>query len=152
MKTKLSILIFSVLVGLLTSCNKNDIDLNSVEFKIIGQGNLFGNGDENINKQNKVISDTKSWNELIDKMNSVNNVSESFTETNIDFQNFSIIAVFDEIKANGGYSIDVIKIVENENNIIVTLDYLLKGDDTTIMTQPYNIVKIPKDNKEIIFK
>jgi predicted RNA-binding protein associated with RNAse of E/G family len=152
MKTKLSILIFSVLVGLLTSCNKNDIDLNSVEFKIIGQGNLFGNGDENITKQNKVISDTKSWNELIDKMNSVNNVSESFTETNIDFQNFSIIAVFDEIKANGGYSIDVIKIVENENNIIVTLDYLLKGDDTTIMTQPYNIVKIPKDNKEIIFK
>lgn len=152
MKTNLSILIFTFFVGFLTSCNKNDADLNFVAFKMIGQGDLFGNGNENIIKQNMVISDTKSWNELIDKMNSVNNVSESFTETNIDFQNFSIIAVFDEIKANGGYSIDVIKIMENENNIVVTLDYILKGGNTTIMTQPYHIVKIQKDNKAVIFE
>lgn len=152
MKTRFSILIVTILLGLLTSCNKNDVNLNAVEFKMIGKGNLFGNGNENIIKQNMVISDTTSWNELIGKMNSVNNVSESFTETNIDFQNFSIIAVFDEIKANGGYSIDVIKIMENENNIVVTLDYILKGGNTTIMTQPYHIVKIQKDNKAVIFE
>ena len=151
MKTKITILIITIIIGL-TSCNKNDDELNLVEFTQIGQNNLYGNGAENITKQNLVISESNSWNELIGKMNTVNNVSDEFTETNIDFANFIVIAVFDKVYGNGGHSIDIIKITENENKVIVTIENILEGDATSIMTQPFHIVIIPKTDKLIIFE
>jgi len=151
MKTKITILIITIIIGL-TSCNKNDDELNLVEFTQIGQNNLYGNGEENIIKQNLVILESNSWNELIDKLNTVNYVSEEFTETNIDFDNFIVIAVFDKIYGNGGHSIDIIKITENENKVIVTNENILRGDATYVMTQPFHIVKIPKTDKLIIFE
>ncbi|MEN8125874.1 MAG: protease complex subunit PrcB family protein [Bacteroidota bacterium] len=154
MKTKKSILFIAVIHILLISCiNKDDNnELNQIEFTTIGQGNLYGNGRENIVEQNLVVSNENDWNELINKMNSVNNVSNGFTKSNIDFSNFTVLAVFDEIKTSGGHSIDMIKIVENDTEIIVTIDHILPGIATTIMTQPYHIVKISKNNKTIIFE
>lgn len=152
MKPKISILFITIFIGLMTSCSKTDEDLNPINFTAIGQNNLFGNGRENIVQQNFTISDSKSWNELMAKMNAVNNNSEGFTETNIDFANFMVIAVFDKIYGNGGHSIDIIKITENENKIIITIDNVLKGDATAVMTQPYQIVKIRKTNKLILFE
>jgi hypothetical protein len=151
MKTKITILIITIIFGL-ASCTKNDDELNLIEFTQIGQNNLYGNGNENIPKQNLIISESDSWNQLIDKMNTVNAVSNGFTETDIDFTKYIIIAVFDEIKGNGGHSIDIIKIEENENKVFVIIENILKGDATTVMTQPFQIVKIQKTDKLIIFE
>lgn len=150
MKTKISILIF--IIGLMTSCNDADLDLSLISFTEIEQENLYGNGQENIIKQNLAISNSNSWNELINKMNTVNDASEGFTETNIDFDNFMVIAVFDKVYGNGGHTIDVTKITENENEVIVSIENILKGGATSVMTQPYHIVKIPKTDKLIIFE
>jgi hypothetical protein len=152
MKTKISILFITIFIGLMTSCSQTDEDLNPINFTAIGQNNLFGSGRENIIQQNLIISDSNTWNELMTKINSVNNNSEGFTETNIDFANFMVIAVFDKVYGNGGHSIDIIKITENENKVIVTIDNVLKGDATSVMTQPYQIVKIRKTDKLIIFE
>jgi len=152
MKTKLFTLLILINLGLMTNCSKTDNVSNQIEFKSIGQGNLYGNGQENIIKENLVISDSNSWNELIDKMNSVNNESDGFTETNIDFSNFIVIAVFDKIYGNGGHSIDITNITENENNVIIKVENILKGDLTSVITQPYDIVKIPKNDKLTIFE
>ncbi len=150
MKTKL--LIITVIIGLMTSCNDSNDDLNPINFAKIGQNNLYGSGQENISQQNLIISDLNSWNDLLIKMNTVNNVSDGFTETDIDFLNFMVIAVFDKIYGNGGHSIDVKKIIENDNNLIVTIDNVLKGDATLVMTQPFHIVKIQKTDKLITFE
>jgi len=152
MKTKISILFIAIFIGLMTSCSETDEDINPLDFKAIGQNNLFGNGREDIVQQNLIISDSNTWNELMTKMNSVNNNSEGFTETNIDFANFMVIAVFDKVYGNGGHSIDITKITEIENKIIVTIDNVLKGDETLVMTQPYHIVKIRKTDKSILFE
>lgn len=152
MKKYTLIIIITILIGLVTSCDNDENDFIQVEFNSIGQGNIYGNGVENIIKQNLVISDSNSWNELIIKMNSVNNVSESFTETNIDFSIFTVIAIFDEIRPNGGHSIDITKAMENENSIIVTIENILLGDKTLALTQPYHIVKIQRNDKSIIFE
>jgi len=134
-------------------CNSNDDDrYKSVNYSLIAQNNLHGNGAENIEKSNLIIENTSSWNDLIDKMNTVNNVSDNFTETDIDFSQYLVIAVFDEIYSNGGHTIDIIKIVENEVNIIITVDKLLNGDASSVITQPYHIIKIPKTEKPIIFE
>ncbi len=145
--------ILIILTIALMSCSSNDDNLNkNVNFSIIGKGQLHGNGTENIEKSNLVIDNTTSWNELIDKMNTVNNVSDGLSETDIDFSQYLIIVVFDNVYSNGGHSIDIISIIENEINITVKVDKLMAGDDTQVITQPFHIVKIPQTEKPIIFE
>lgn len=145
--------ILLILTSVLISCSSNDDNLNkNVNFSIIGQGQLHGNGAENIEKSSLVITNTSFWNELIDKMNTANNVSDDLAERDIDFSQFLIIAVFDEIYNNGGHSIDIVSIVENENNVIVNIDNKMTGDASSVITQPFHIVKIPKTEKQIIFE
>ena len=85
-------------------------------------------------------------------MNSVNNVSENFSEIDIDFSEYKVIAVFDDIKPNGGYSLDV-NIVSNSENIIVnTILSQPEGNATTVITQPFIIVKISNSELPIIFE
>jgi hypothetical protein len=145
--------ILLILTIALISCSSNDDNLNkNINFSLIGQGQLHGNGAENIEKSSLVIKNITSWNELIDKLNTANNVSDDFAETDIDFFQYLIIAVFDKIYSNGDHSIDITSIVENETNMTVKVDKLMAGDDTQVITQPFHIVKIPKTEKPIIFE
>ena len=118
---------------------------------LIGKGELYGNGKEGIIKQNLVVKTKEEWNNLMNAMNSVNNESRNFTETDIDFSNYQVIALFDEIRSSGGWSIDITDITEYQDEIIVTVENLQKGGMACVMTQPYHIVKIPKSDKKIIF-
>jgi len=149
-KRMLIVLILFTVV--LTNCNKKDGTYEEIEFTTIGQDNLYGNGQENIDKDNLTIYDTESWNSLLTKIDTKNNVSDGFLETSIDFTNFMVIAIFDEVYGNGGHSIDIVKIEENASNIVVTIDNILKGDITTVMTQPFHLVKIKKTDKQITFE
>jgi len=137
----------------LISCNKNDVPPNELSKTLIGNGDLHGNGKENIEKQNFIIKSTEAWNQLINQLNSVNNESRNFTETEIDFAKYIVLAVFDEVKMNGGYSIDIIKVEELQNNVVVTILRLSPGSSVyTVITQPFYIVKIPVTEKPIIFR
>jgi hypothetical protein len=102
-------------------------------------------------QQNSVMTNSDNWIELLNQIDSINNVSGNFTEIDIDFNNFQIIAIFDDIKPNGGYALDVL-VIENENNIKVTITEIIPQDNaTTVITQPYIIVKILINSKPIIF-
>jgi hypothetical protein len=125
---------------------------NSVTFVQIAQGELYGNGQEGIIRQNLVITSNEEWNDLITAMNAVNNVTESFTETEIDFSRYRIIAVFDGVKPNGGWSIDIKDITDYKDSIVVTYTNFKSGNLTNVTTQPYHIVKIAVAEKEIVFK
>ena len=55
----------------------------------------------------------------------------------------------------GGYSVNVDKIAEEENRIVVFVTESSPGKDcivTQAITYPYQIVKIKKTDKEIVFK
>lgn len=130
--------------------NKEITFTKDLDFSVVAQGKL--NGNENIEKSNLIIQNNTSWEGLINKMNSVNNVSDTFIETDIDFSRYTIIAVFDEVYGNGGHSIDVINVTENDFNVIVKLDRLLEGNLASVITQPFQIIKIPKTTKQIIFE
>lgn len=142
-----------VLAVLLQGCSSDATQASqAIDAVLIGQGNLYGNGAENIPKQNIVIRNQSDWNALKQKMDTRNPVSNSFSETAIDFDAFQIIAVFDEIKGSGGHSIDITGIVENDDRIVVTIQNLNSGGATSVMTQPYHIVKIPKSKKQVVFR
>ena len=152
MKLTFFLLTLAVFIG----CNSNVDDASlavPISTTLIASGNLYGNGGENIPMQNMIISNNKEWTELMNKLNSVNNVTDNFTETEFDFSNFTIIALFDDIKMYGGYSIEIESVVENRSDLIAVIRHLSpNGIAPTVITQPYFIVKIPKTEKRIIFK
>jgi PrcB C-terminal len=141
-------------VTLFISCSNSDdnSETPAVIATEIAQGDLMGNGEEGIEESRLLITNIGDWNALKNNMDSVNNVSEGFTETTIDFENYDVIAIFDGIKGYGGYAIAIDEITENEDNYIVSI---VKTSPTgfvpAVMTQPFHIYKIPKTNKPVIF-
>lgn len=146
--------LIAVLSILVLSCNETDDNSNSVtiESTLIAKDNLYGAGNEGIIEQNLVISDQATWDALMTQMNSVNNVTNTFTETVIDFSEYKIIAVLDAIKANAGHSIEL-DITSNSESIFVNVTDLTPGGNaTTVITQPFHIVKIQVTNLPIVFE
>ena len=127
----------------------NEFDPIEINFTEIGKGTLSGSGQENISQSNLIIQNQAEWQSLMDDMNSINNVTSLFSETEIDFENYTIIAVFLEVK-NNGWEIEINSIIENENNINISTQetefYTLE------MTQPFYIAKISNSDKTIIFE
>ena len=147
------VLIFIVSLTIL-SCKKNDDnhEMLGIEVTLISKNNLYGDGAEGISEQNIVISDTNTWTDLMAQMDSVNNVSSSFSETDINFNEFMVIAAFDVVRGNGGHLIEL-KITTNSDNIIVNItDLFPQGNATHVITQPFHIVKIPITSLPIIFE
>lgn len=143
-----SIILFASIILSITSCTNQDSENIQIKPILIGKGDL--NGSEGINHQNIVIKNSNDWNNLLAQLSSY--TVSIFTETNIDFDNYQIIAVFDKVYGNGGHSVDIVKITENESNIVVTIKNLQTGGVNSVITQPFHIVKIPITNKSIIFE
>jgi hypothetical protein len=138
-----------------TSCNSDD-DTNAMPFEPmaityteIGKGALNGNGIQGIVESNMVITDDTVWESLLNQMDSYNIVSTNFTEIDIDFNNYIIIAVFLEVKPVN-WLVEITNIMENEDNILVSQEDT-EGGFLTI-DQPYHIVKIPITDKPIVFE
>ncbi|MFD2541188.1 protease complex subunit PrcB family protein [Lacinutrix gracilariae] len=152
MKIKALILVLSILTF---NCNSDNTTTNSEEevaSTLISKDNLYGNGDEGIAEQNMVIQNQTDWNNLLTQIDAVNTTSHTFTETDIDFSEYTIIAVFDQIRGNGGHSIDL-NITSNQEVITVTVTHINPaGNAATVITQPYHIVKIEKSNLPIYFE
>lgn len=139
-----------VLCFLCLGCSNNDDSENNSQVItpiLISQMELMGN--EGIPAQNIVINQAIDWELLKVSMHDRVNF---FTETDIDFDEFVILAVFDQVYPNGGHSIDITSVVEHQNNIIVTVDQLLPGGAQAVIQQPYHIVKIPMTSKPVLFE
>jgi len=153
MKKHLLILLCSIFFVTI-SCRDNHDDeqlenKNQINFQLIGKGNFVGNYAA---QQNTVITNTTQWNNFLVQIDGQNNhPSTDFTETNIDFNQFMVIVVIDAVYPNGGHSVDIMTVEENPQNIEIDVEKLLQGNVTTVVTQPYHIVKIPKILKPVIF-
>lgn len=141
-----------LLFALNCKSSENKAKMTKEAIVLIGKGNLYGSGSEGIEKQNLIVTSPKEWKDLLNKMNTVNKVSDSFSETDIDFSEYTVIAVFDEIKNSGGHSLNLV-IQETKDKFLVKV--LRKSPDgiaTSVMTQPYYIVKVPKNELPIVFE
>ena len=56
-----------------------------------------------------------------------------------------------EIKQTGGHSIDIVDISCNRNKIVISVRNLNNGNLTSVITQPFHIIKIPRTEKQITF-
>jgi hypothetical protein len=152
---KLKILIMLSLIFVFgCKCNKTSTEMASknVESVLIAKGNLYGAGAEGIEKQNLVIANKNDWNALLTQLDTTNKVSQSFTETDIDFNKFTVIAIFESVKGSGGHKIAVDILETSEQKIITVKHTSPKGNATSVMTQPYYIAKLPKSDLPIVFQ
>lgn len=150
---------------ILFSCNKDEevapivtpfepIIINS---ELVGKGQI---GTDVVVQQNTIINSEPMWLSFKNQLDAFfianglgNYFTETFfTETNIDFTNYTVIVVIDQWYSYGGHSIDITAIMEYETNIIVTVENLQEGNTSPIAIQPYHIVKIPKATKPIVFE
>ncbi len=145
--------LFLLILGLLFSCQKDKEEqvILAVESTLVSKGDLYGNGGEGITKQNLVITDQNTWQNLVAQMDAVNAVSDQFAVNTIDFSTHSIIAVFDEVKGSGGHHLDL-NISSNSEAIFVQVHPTApSGNVTGVMTQPYYIVMIPQSDLPVVF-
>jgi len=161
-----NILKIAILSMVLINCSNNDNDNNvpnnnepttfepqNIDFVSIikdegsvsrPEGSIFYSG-----RQNIIFTNSTEWDFFLNNFSSYE--LNKFIETDIDFTTYQILVVINDEKQTGGWSIEITTITEFENEIkviIVTSDI---GNDTTIMSQPYHIVKIPKTNKNVVF-
>ncbi len=68
---------------------------------------------------------------------------------NIDFSKFDVVVCVDSLRTQGGYDIAINSIIENEQNIVVTVQNVVNGNASLIPTRPFIIAEIPKTNKPI---
>lgn len=125
----------------------------SDNLQVISQGNLHGAGSEGIKAQQRVITSGQEWDALLKKMNSVNTISESFENKEIDFSKEAVIALFESVKSTGGHSVAISEVREMEENVVIKVKKTApEGMATTVMTQPYYLAKIKKPSKPVVFE
>jgi len=151
MRLILCVFLFGVLGCSSTIQPSKTLKKEEIVFNTISKGVLFGNGIEGILEEKFTITNEKQWQVFLNKINSVNNVSSSFSEININFSNHNIICVFDTIRNTGGYAIEIERIFIEKKNLNIVYNKKEPGPmemATTIITQPYHIVKIQKRGED----
>ena len=152
MKSQILILMLSVLT---LSCSEDDnLQKKNVEFVQIADGFLFGDGAEGISQENMVITSETDWDNLKSKMNTVNSETDNFSETEIDFSKFRVIASFGEILNEGNYKVEITKVSQTTKGIIVSIERkpLSNPNSIKVINQPYFIIKIPVNELPIVFE
>jgi len=131
--------------------NTNDGPI-AVEFTEIGDQELMGS--ENFTASNLVIDNDADWNALKIQMDLYNPYSEGFTETDIDFSQFKIIAVIDELRNHGGFDINIVSVSRDREQITVNVEHSDSGpgNAATVLTQPFHIVKIQQTDLPVVFE
>ncbi len=156
----ISIFVFSiVLIGCKPSTKIEDSDkeqtnqMKELDFETAEKGLYsFHKG-----KKSYVINNKNEWEKLWVILNIGTGPSDVPLPPlpDIDFEKNTLIAVFMGEFTTGGHTIEIYKVVENKNNVEVSVNEKSPGKDcilTQAFTQPYHIVKIKKVDKGVIFR
>ena len=125
------------------------IEETDVEFGTIAMGYYCGHNESG----NYMINDENDWANLWDIVYSTTTPQPPLPE--IDFTQYMVIAVFMGIKPTGGYSIEIIKIVEINTIFEIHIEEKSPDPDSIVtdaLTQPFHIIKTKIIEKEIVFK
>ncbi len=147
-----SLLLFSIL-----GCTSSSSITPAVSFPIklnyslIKSTNLSGSGIETLQSQNLVITTQAQWLSLIQSIDAVDAISTTFSETNIDFNQYNVIAIFDQIRPHSGFALNLTQVVELESTINISYSTTNAQAGFTVLILPIKIIKILKSSKPIHF-
>ena len=147
-----TILLFLSFFTLLSSCENDEVESNfqatELIFTDVGRGHLSNNS--LYTQENIIIDNDADWQNLLSNFNSVNNnITDSFYETSINLDSFTVVAVIDT--KNSSTTVDITTITENSSDVIVHIENLQMGLNQDV-ANPFHIVKMPKTTKDIVFE
>ena len=104
------------------------------------------------NEEQLIIRTAEEWKQLKEK---INDPRSSSLSSEIDFNKFMVIAVFDKRRPSSGYDVEITDISTTASEIRVTITYTSpKPTDGVlgVITRPGHIIIIHKTTKPIVFK
>lgn len=148
--------LFAIYIFLLSSCSSSStinkqtmiISQDTITFETLAEDFYGGMTDSKF----IVIKDETTLNEIYKLINK--SKSPGIKIPIINFEKETVLVLFLGEKTSGGHSISVEQILDENEKLIVKYKVTLPklGEMvTTVMTQPYYIIKIPITSKEIIF-
>ena len=149
--TKFTLIILTSLFAFGCSSPNDYSNMADVDSELISKGDLSGIGTEVISNQYFSFTNQTEWDNFISQIDVTNEVSSGFSEQNIDFSEYVVIAVIDKVRNTSGYSIDL-EISTNYEKIFIGSNLSSPSPDgvvATVISQPYHIVKIAKTNLPI---
>lgn len=135
-----------VMINCSSDDNNESFTPQNIDFTTTGQGVISSY--ITIEQQNTVITNQTDWNQLLELLDGAAEISE----TNIDFDAFQVIVSIDDERGHTGHWLEITEIIENENNITVTILKEEYDSGYAAIVRPYHIVKIPKSDKPVVFE
>lgn len=147
--------LFFISILFLFSCKVSEketlvgVQAKNIEFTVLKEGTNSGHKTAG----SKIIHNTEelslAWTILH------GNYMENPPIPKIDFNSNQLILILMGEKTSGGYSIGVENIIEINAESIITIGEKKPGKTcmtTSVMTYPYQLIIIPKTNKQIVYK
>ena len=147
---RITISIFLLILVACKTTNTNTLKTNEVSFKTVSMGVLYGDGTEGISESNFSIRNAKDWNIFLNTINA----SNRFSKVAIDFSKQQLLCVFDSIRNTSGFKIEIENIFIEKSGlktIYTTSKPLATTMVNMVVTQPYHIVIIEKQEESITF-
>jgi len=118
----------------------------AIDFEPIGSGILYGAGEEGLLAGAYLVNSEDVLSEILSKMNSLNSGDYlNLTPDASYFKKHSMIFLFDKVRGSGGHTFEIKKLtLHNDLLKIGLLSAKPEGMATTVMTQPFQIIEIPK--------
>lgn len=122
----------------------------TIDFETIDKGGMSGFSQKEHKKQ-YIVKREQEWQEVWDIAHA--NVLPKPTLPEVDFETYIVLAVFQGNFPTGGYDVSVEKILVEESVLVNTRETspAVNCIVTQALTAPYQIIKIPKTEKEIVF-
>lgn len=158
MKTFNSALLFGLffLASAACSTSKNNAIKTPIELShsILKTGNLFGAGEENLLEGAIAANNMEEMNSIVLKMNSINEeIKETLVADVHFFDEEMLVFVYDKVRGSGGHTINIKSITETAEEIIIHIENIApNGPASTVMTQPYVILKTKKSTLPVKLK
>ncbi len=99
-----------------------------------------------------VFSDQKEWDDFLNRVPS--EYKNPNSQLDVDFSQYTVLAVFSWQKNSGGYATNILKVKEWPEVIIAFVQEISPGNyctTTSALTEPGDIVKIKKTDKPVQF-
>ena len=135
----------------LFNCSSEDDNAKAdSRLEFVKEGNF---NDENSSLANRNLSISRQ-SELENTFADKESFLRYFDENPINFQQYILLIATDKIRNTSGYSIEILFESENETTLIFKMqNNSPEGSMVTLpLLIPYQVKKIPKTNKEIIFQ
>lgn len=150
---EMKVIIAVFMIVFLSGCASQKEMISETEqlsFKVLKNGALFGGGEEGIEEGVYLITNIEEWNKQVARLNTINQHVQPNLANEVDFEQDMLLMLVDHLRGTGGNSYRTTAITRTNKALQITIERKApEGPATSVMTQPYEIIQIRKQDLAI---